>query len=73
MDAESAARYQAAGGEPFSFSYKDGRSETMNYWTVPEEAMESPGEMIEWGRLALAAAIRGRRPATKTRHRKQPE
>lgn len=72
-DAESAARFQAAGGEPFSFTYKDGRSETMNYWTVPEEAMESPGEMIEWGRLALAAAIRSRRPAPKAAHKKQAE
>ena len=72
-DAETAARFEAAGGEPFRFSYKDGRTETMNYWTVPEEAMESPGEMIEWGRLALAAAIRGRRPATKTARKKRAE
>ena len=72
-DAETAARFEAAGGEPFRFSYKDGRTETMNYWTVPEEAMESPGEMIEWGRLALAAAIRARRPAVKAPRKKQPE
>ena len=72
-DAESAARFRAAGGEPFRFSYKDGRTETMNYWTVPEEAMESPGEMIAWGRLALAAAIRGRRPPSKAPRKKQPE
>ena len=70
-DAESAARFQAAGGVPFSFTYKDGRTETMNYWTVPEEAMEHPSAMIEWGRLALAAAIHGRRPATKSSRKKQ--
>ena len=70
-DAESAARFQAAGGVPFSFTYKDGRNETMNYWTVPEEAMEHPNAMIEWGRLALVAAIRGRRPATKSSCKKQ--
>ena len=72
-DAETAARFEEAGGEPFRFSYKDGRTETMNYWTVPEEAMESPGEMIEWGRLALAAAIRARRPPAKAPRKKQPE
>ena len=72
-DVESAARFQEAGGEPFRFSYKDGRSETMNYWTVPEEAMDNPREMREWGQLALAAAIRGRRPATKSSRKKQTE
>lgn len=72
-DAESAARFQAAGGEAFSFTYKDGRHETMNYWTVPEEAMESPGEMMTWGRLALDAAIRSRRPATKGGRNKRAE
>ena len=72
-DAETAARFEAAGGEPFRFSYKDGRTETMNYWTVPEEAMESPGEMTEWAQLALAAAIRARRPPAKAPRKKQPE
>ena len=61
-DAESAASFSEAGGEPFRYSRKDGRTETMNYWTVPGEAMESPAEMLPWGRLALAAALRGRRP-----------
>lgn len=61
-DAESAARFSAAGGEPFRHSRKDGRTETMNYWTVPGEALESPAEMLPWGRLALAAALRGRKP-----------
>lgn len=61
-DAESAARFSAAGGEPFRYSRKDGRTETMNYWTVPGEALESPAEMLPWGRLALAAALRGRKP-----------
>lgn len=72
-DAESAAPFQAAGGEPFRFAYKDGRTETMNYWTVPEEAMENPREMMSWGRLALAAAVRARRPASKTRRTHRAE
>ncbi len=60
-DAESADAFRQAGGEPFCFTYKDGRTETMNYWTVPEEALESPAEMLPWGRLALAATVRGRK------------
>lgn len=67
-DAESAERFRAAGGEAFTFSYKDGRTETMNYWTVPEEAMENPAEMRPWAQTALAAAIRSRMPARKTRN-----
>jgi DNA transformation protein len=60
-DPASAATFAAAGGEPFRFSHKNGRCEVMNYWTVPEEAMENPLEMLPWGRRALAAAARARR------------
>lgn len=64
-DAESADAFRQAGGEPFRVAFKDGRTETMNYWTVPEEAMENPGEMRPWAQRALAAALRGRKPAKK--------
>lgn len=63
-DALSAERFRAAGGEPFRYARKDGRVETMNYWTVPEEAMETPAGMRPWAKEALAAAIRARKPAT---------
>lgn len=68
-DAESASRFREAGGEPFRFTYRDGHTETMNYWTVPGEALESTAEMRPWGRVALAAALRARRPKKST-HRK---
>ena len=61
-DAGSVESFQRVGGSPFRVIYKDGRTETMNYWTVPEEAMENPPAMQPWGRLALAAAVRGRKP-----------
>ena len=61
-DGESADVFRQAGGEPFQVTSKSGRTETMNYWTVPGEALESPAEMLPWGRLALAAAVRGRKP-----------
>ena len=66
-DAESAEQYRAAGGEPFRYARKDGRMETMNYWTVPEEAMETPNGMRPWAQLALAAAVRARKPAKKAK------
>ncbi|MBI2307264.1 MAG: TfoX/Sxy family protein [Rhodocyclales bacterium] len=62
-DADSAGRFRAAGGEPFRYAKKDGRMETMNYWTVPEEAMETPAGMRPWAQEALAAAVRARKPA----------
>lgn len=61
-DTESSEAFRQAGGEPFQVTFKDGRTETMNYWTVPEDAMESPARMEPWGRLALEAAVRGRKP-----------
>ncbi len=60
-DERSTAVFADAGGAPFRYSLKDGRTETMNYWTVPEEALESPAEMLPWAREALAAAIRNRK------------
>ena len=62
-DAQSAATFEVVGGNPFRLVRKDGRVDTMNYWTVPEEAMESAQEMLPWARAALAAAARGQKPA----------
>lgn len=71
-DGQSAATFEAVGGHPFRVEYKNGRSETMNYWTVPEEAMESGSEMLPWARAALAAAARARKPARKLRASEPP-
>ena len=57
-DAASEADFRAAGSVPFTYTYKDGRSVTMAYWSAPEEAMESPRLMHDWARTALAAALR---------------
>lgn len=63
VDGETEAAFRDVGSWPFSYSYKDGRSVTMAYWSAPEEAMENPGAMRDWGRLALAAALRAKKPA----------
>jgi DNA transformation protein and related proteins len=69
VDAETEARFSAAGSYPFTFTYNDGRSVTMAYWSAPEEAMESPPMMRDWARLALGAALRARKAPVK---RKRP-
>jgi DNA transformation protein and related proteins len=60
-DATTAADFAAAGGEPFVYDGK-GKTVTVGYWSPPAEAMDSPELMLPWGRLALAAALRARKP-----------
>lgn len=52
-------RFAAAGCRPFSYE-ADGRTLTINYWTAPEDAMESPVFMQPWARLAMEAGLRAR-------------
>ncbi len=54
--AETALQFKAAGGEQFMYAMK-GEMKGMNYFTAPEEAMESPALMLPWARLALQAAL----------------
>jgi DNA transformation protein len=57
VDDETKQRFLAAGCAPFVYrSQKE--PITMSYWSVPEEAMESPQDMLPWARLALGAAMR---------------
>jgi DNA transformation protein and related proteins len=62
VDGESEASFKNTGSWPFTYTYKDGRAVTMGYWRAPEEAMESPAMMRDWARLAVAAALRARKP-----------
>lgn len=61
-DAISQAAFEAAGSQPFRYTYRDGRTVTMGYWTAPEEALESVAAMEPWARGALACALRVRKP-----------
>ena len=58
-DETTRSRFADAGCMPFAYSAK-GRSVSLNYWTVPAEAMESPALMQPWLRLALQAALSAR-------------
>lgn len=51
--------FEEAGCERFSYLVK-GQTKSMNYYSAPEEAMESPQSMAPWVRLALQAALRSR-------------
>ena len=52
-----------------------GQSNSINYWTVPDEAMESPAAMRPWLRLAMQAALSARAaaPAAGRRPARRPQ
>jgi DNA transformation protein and related proteins len=56
-DGSTALDYIAAGMEPFTYETKAGRH-TMNYYQVPESAMERPGALLPWAKAALGVALR---------------
>lgn len=53
------SQYQAAGCKIFSYPAK-GVPRSMNYFSSPEEAMDSPDAMRPWAALALDCALRAR-------------
>lgn len=60
VDAETLARFEAAGCAPFVYTAKGRGRVSLNYRAAPAEAMESPGLMRPWARLAMEAALRAR-------------
>ena len=57
VDDLTKAQFDAAGGKRFEMLSKDGKTMGMNYFTPPDETMESPDAMLPWARLALNAAL----------------
>jgi DNA transformation protein and related proteins len=57
VDEMTKARFEAVGGRRFEMASKDGKPMGMNYFTTPDETMESPNAMLPWARLALNAAL----------------
>jgi len=66
--------FERAGCKPFTYAGKHDEVHVMSYYTAPEEAMESPAEMIPWARRGLAAAVaaRAKAPARKKAAAKAP-
>jgi DNA transformation protein len=58
-DASTRSRYEAAGCKMFTYPMK-GVPRSMNYFSSPEEAMDSPDAMRPWAKLALECAVRAR-------------
>ena len=67
VDDTHRALFERAGCKPFTYTAKNKDVHSLGYFTAPEEAMESPAEMLPWARRALAAAVakRAKAPAKK--------
>jgi DNA transformation protein len=62
VDEQSRADFEARGSAPFVYQSGEKQIE-MSYWSAPEEALDSPGDMRPWAQRAIAAALR--KPAVK--------
>ena len=45
--------FEAAGSEMFSYPMKDGRTGSINYWRLPESALDDPDAAVDWARRAV--------------------
>ena len=67
VDEPTRPDFEAAGCAPYVYAMTDPPL-TMSYWSVPEEALESPEAMGPWLRRAVEAALR--KPVGKARKRR---
>ena len=56
-DDDSRTQFEDAGCQRFGYLL-EGVQRGMNYYSAPEEAMDSPQQMAPWARLALEAALK---------------
>lgn len=67
-DPDSRPLFEAAGCERFVYHVTQNGvkvAKSMNHYSAPEEAMESPELMAPWARLALDSALKARKPGAK--------
>ena len=68
-DDSTRSQYEAAGCKIFTYPAK-GVPRSMNYFSSPEEAMDSPDAMRPWAALALDCALRTRAAKSSVKPRK---
>ena len=64
-DAVTEPRFEDAGLKPFTYEAK-GKTMSMRYYQIPDEAYEDPDAFRPWFKLALEAAGRAPMPKKKT-------
>ncbi len=70
-DIETTSLFEDAGSNQFTFAKADGKIFRMNYWRLPDCALDDPSEASLWARRGVEAARRAatkkQRKATKAR------
>lgn len=66
VDAQTRVQFEAAGLEEWVYE-KNGKPIHMNYFRPPEAVFDEEDELLVWGKLAMAAALRTRKPVKKLR------
>jgi len=87
VDDENRAAFKEAESSPPLNYEKQGRTIDLSFWRAPERLLDEPNELVDWARVALAAARRvaakakrssaneprrARAPRDKTRARRRP-
>jgi DNA transformation protein len=67
VDEQTRPRFEAARSAPFVYDMR-GKPLPLSYWSLPEEAMDSPQAMQPWARMAIEVARR--KPPPKSRRRR---
>lgn len=62
VDAITRPQFEASNLEEWIYE-KNGKPVCMNYFRPPADIFEDEEALLTWGRLALAAALRSRKPA----------
>lgn len=68
---ETRAQYEAVGCQRFIYEAK-GVAKSVNYYTAPDEAMESPDAMLPWARLAFGCALQAKAKAKPKKSTNKP-
>ena len=63
-------QFEKAGGQRFEMESKDGKTMGMNYYTTPDETMESPDAMLPWARMAFSCALEAK---AQTKYKAKPK
>jgi len=72
VDDATRAAFEAAGSAPFVYEAK-GKRVPMSYWSVPEDALDSPQEFRPWAQRAWETALRKPKPKPKKARAKKVE
>ena len=64
VDDATRAAFEAEGCAPFMYEAR-GKRIPMSYWSVPEDALDSPQEFRPWAQRAWEAALRKPKPKAK--------